>query len=382
MLEDKIITYCRQMLEESSEDLPFHNIDLIKRRSLFLNKLMLKSKELESLESAIWIDITAMAINPLYHHKEVQTILSNLGDVISEDLKNIFKLHLKSTGNSLLSRFNRVFNYSYEAKYNINQLRKEQIQILGDSFLDNKWMEEQGEELALLEVSYFEFDQGEVQEQAIAKETIIKKKEKYQKAIEVAVAKELHLDSEDIKKLKKKLTKVEAIPERGIESWFRLTSKNLYTRLSIVDTKAGMLITANSLIISIVLGSLYTRLDEDPHLIFAVASLIITNVTSITFAILAAIPKGEMKNKTTESANSNLMTFEDFYNLSLGEYRINVKEIMNSGDVLYNSITTNIYELGQKLARKYRLIRLSFLVLLYGFLISIMMFGVCHLIGL
>ena len=118
---------------------------------------------------------------------------------------------------------------------------------------------------------------------------------KNQKQLDKALMKDLHVDKEDLKKLKKKLLKAEGRPERGIETWFRLTSKNLYTRLKIVDTKANILITSNSIIISVVLGSLYTRLDQDPHLIYAVGGMVITNVLSIVFAILATIPRSQDK---------------------------------------------------------------------------------------
>ncbi len=60
------------------------------------------------------------------------------------------------------------------------------------------------------------------------------------KAIDKALRKELGVDKEALKKLKKKLLKAEGKPERGIETWFRLASKNLYSRLQIVDTKANI----------------------------------------------------------------------------------------------------------------------------------------------
>lgn len=182
------------------------------------------------------------------------------------------------------------------------------------------------------------------------------------------------------KKLKQKLKMIEQVPERGIETWFRLTSKNLYSRLQIVDTKAGMLITSNSLIISIVLGSLYTRLDEDRHLIFAVAPLIITNMLSIVFAIIAAVPNKMEKVKMNQvTTNVDLMNFESFYGLSEADYKTSIKGIMNSGSALYDSMMSDIYLIGQKLARKYRLIRISFMILLYGICISVLMFALCHL---
>ena len=192
---------------------------------------------------------------------------------------------------------------------------------------------------------------------------------------------DMGIDKEELKKLKKKLVKAESRPERGIETWFRLASKNLYTRLQIVDTKANILITANAIIISVVLGSLYPRLDDDPHLIFAVGGLVLTNVLSISFAILATIPKAwTKKSGTTNLESADLMTFEDFSGMHLTDYRESVMRTIADGNTLYPSIITDIHELGVKLARKYKLIRTSYLIFLYGIIISIILFGACHAI--
>lgn len=206
-----------------------------------------------------------------------------------------------------------------------------------------------------------------------------KKEKKKNKIIDQALMLEMGIDKDELKKLKKKLVKVESRPERGIETWLRLASKNLYTRLQIVDTKANILITANAIIISMVLGTLYTRLDDDPHLIFAVGGLVITNVLSIGFAILATIPKSwTKKSSLTNIESADLMTFEDFSDMQLDDYRNSVIKTMEDGSTLYPSIITDIHSLGVKLARKYKLIRISYLVFLYGIILSMILFGACH----
>lgn len=77
------------------------------------------------------------------------------------------------------------------------------------------------------------------------------------KVIDEQLRAELQLSATELQALKKKLKKAEAFPERGIETWFRLASRNLYTRRQIVDTKANLLITINSLILSVVLTVAY-----------------------------------------------------------------------------------------------------------------------------
>jgi len=201
------------------------------------------------------------------------------------------------------------------------------------------------------------------------------------KAIDKALRKELGVDKETLKKLKKKMLKAEGKPERGIETWFRLTSKNLYSRLQIVDTKANILITANAIIISMVLGTLYTKLDEDPHMIYAVIGLVITNILSISYAIIATLPKSFSNQKLKGlREEKDLMTFDDFHDMSLVEYKNSVMSVMEKGDTLYPSIINDIHALGVVLARKYQLIRISYLIFLYGIIFSVILFSVCHVL--
>ena len=76
---------------------------------------------------------------------------------------------------------------------------------------------------------------------------------KKNKDVDQFLFQELGVDHEKLKKLMKKLTKEEGKLERGVETWFILASKNLYSRLQIVDTKANILVTANAMIISVIL---------------------------------------------------------------------------------------------------------------------------------
>jgi len=207
----------------------------------------------------------------------------------------------------------------------------------------------------------------------------LRSEKKKKKVIDQALMQEMGIDKDELKKLKKKLAKAESRPDRGIETWFRLASKNLYTRLQIVDRKANILITANAIIISVVLGTLYTRLDDDPHLIFAIAGLLITNLSSITFSILATIPETWKKRKTIKSLEcADLMTFEAFSDMALSDYRDSVVRTIEDEKTLYPSLITDIHGLGIKLSKKYKLIRISYLVFLYGIILSIIMFGFCH----
>lgn len=187
------------------------------------------------------------------------------------------------------------------------------------------------------------------------------------------------LSSEKMKKKKKKGKKS---PERGIETWFRVASRNLYTRRKIVDTKSNILVTVNSIIISVVLGGLYPRLGADPHLVFALTPLVLTNLLSIAFAIFATRPKllasGQVSKTSVQEKEASLMTFDDFYLMPYPEYQQAVEAMMQDGSFLYGTITRDIHRLGVDLSRRYKYIRVSYNVFLIGIIISVFLFGLCH----
>jgi len=103
----------------------------------------------------------------------------------------------------------------------------------------------------------------------------------------------LNIDKDQLKALKKKLAKVEPRSERGAETLFRLVSKNQYTLNTMIDRKSNILISVNALILSIIIGTVYSQMDSDPHLIYPVVMILITNLISIAYAIFATRPELE-----------------------------------------------------------------------------------------
>ncbi len=193
--------------------------------------------------------------------------------------------------------------------------------------------------------------------------------------------KELSIDKEQLKALKKKLKKLEGYPEKGIETWFRITSKNLYTRRQIVDTKSNILITVNSIILSIILGSLYPLLDEDPHLLWAMVPMILTNLFSIAYAIFATRPviaSGKFTKEEIKQKKARLMTFDDFSQMPLEDYEWAVDEMMQDRGFLYDTMKRDIHQLGVDLRRRYQFIKIAYNIFLTGITISILAFGACH----
>lgn len=217
------------------------------------------------------------------------------------------------------------------------------------------------------------------------KDALEKLDKKQRKALEsltdIQLMEALDIEATKLKGLKKKLAKVEGYPERGIETWFRLASRNLYTRRQIVDTKSNILITVNSIMISALLSTLYPRLGEDPHLIYGIVPIVLGNLISITYAIFATRPtlgKGVFSEDELTQKKAYLMTFDDFYKMPVEAYESALTEMMQDGTFLYSTIKREVHQLGVDLSRRYYNIRIAYNVFLVGLTIGLIAFGMCH----
>ncbi|MCC1483172.1 Pycsar system effector family protein [Winogradskyella immobilis] len=184
----------------------------------------------------------------------------------------------------------------------------------------------------------------------------------------------LNVDKDALKQLKKKLAKVAPRSERGVETLFRLLSKNQYTLNTMIDTKSNILISINALILSLILGTVMSQLSTDPHLIFPIVMMLFTNLASIAFAIFATRP--ELVHGKREA--KNLMFYGNFQDMEEDEYISKVTNLMNEGDELYKTIATDTYHLGKTIDRKFKLLRKSFNIFLIGIILSVIAFIGCH----
>ncbi|MFC6096922.1 Pycsar system effector family protein [Flavobacterium qiangtangense] len=177
---------------------------------------------------------------------------------------------------------------------------------------------------------------------------------------------------------KKKLEKMDS-PERGIDTVFRVTLNN-HTQLSqIADSKANILLSVNAIIISIALSTLIPKLDSpsNAHLVFPTFIMLMFSVVSIVFAILSTRPKvtsGFFTRKDIDDRKVNLLFFGNFYKMPIDEYQWAMNEMMKDREYLYNSMIKDLYYLGLVLNRKYKLLRITYNVFMFGIILSFFAF--------
>lgn len=193
------------------------------------------------------------------------------------------------------------------------------------------------------------------------------------------LAQEMDVDASKIKDLKKKLSKIEPRSERGVETMFRLLSKNHYTLNTMVDRKSNILISINAIIMSIILGTVMNQMKDDPHLIVPLTMMLLTNLASIVLAVFATRPDfTHGQAEKTNSHTSNPMFFGNFHNMSEADYVADIRALMYGGDQLYDAIAKDTYHLGRNINRKFGLLRKSFNVFTLGITLSVLTFIACH----
>jgi HD-GYP domain-containing protein (c-di-GMP phosphodiesterase class II) len=249
-------------------------------------------------------------------------------------------------------------------------LRAETEMIQGHSIPDLEWYESN---LSFLSQHYFQTP--------YTKENYQKRKNK-----NVLLINELKKEAEA--KVKAKLAKEaekrekehlkQTTPERGIETMFRMTSRNHMELSNMADNKANIMITINSIIISIVAASLLPKLDKNVFLIVPTFLLLATCLGAIIFATISTRPKisgGTFTKEDVKAHKVNLLFFGNFFKMSFKDYDEAMGEMLQSRTYLYGALTQDIYGLGQVLAKKYRLIRIAYNIFMGGLVLTVLAFA-------
>ncbi len=166
---------------------------------------------------------------------------------------------------------------------------------------------------------------------------------------------------------------------KGIQTMLRLTSENHLKLSEMADHKANILISVNSIIISVILSVLLRKLQEDAYLTIPTIIFLVVAVTTIVIAIMATRPKvsgGDFTEEDIKQKKTNLLFFGNFYKATYEQYNAAMHEMMLDTDYLYGTLIKDIYYLGVVLGRKYKLIRLAYSIFMIGIIVAVLAFAV------
>ena len=169
---------------------------------------------------------------------------------------------------------------------------------------------------------------------------------------------------------------------RGADSMLRLTARNQISLSSIADNKSNILISLNGIIISLGLALLVRKFEERPEFIIPTLVFLAFSLATIVLAILSTRPyvsSGKLNSQDVKQKKVNLLFFGNFYKMDIHEYETSVEEMFNDDPYLYSAMIRDQYYLGKVLARKYKLLRLTYGVFMVGLIVSVVSFILVYL---
>jgi hypothetical protein len=165
----------------------------------------------------------------------------------------------------------------------------------------------------------------------------------------------------------------------GAQTFFRTSYRTHIDLSAIADNKAHIMISVNAILISVLISVItYRNMTEtNPAVLMPVVIFLVTGLSSLIFAVLAARPKvTSLINDGTpiDDAKRNLMFFGNFVSLKVERYEELLDEMFKDSDLLYGNMARDLYNLGKVLDRKYRLLSISYNIFMVGFVSTVVLF--------
>lgn len=165
--------------------------------------------------------------------------------------------------------------------------------------------------------------------------------------------------------------------KRGVSDMFRTSYRSHVELSAIADNKSNIMITVNGIIISIIIAEVADEISTSPWLYWPAAILMLFCLGSLVYAIRAARPRVSKEPVTLEDVRANranILFFGNYHNMKRGEFVEGIEELMVDEERLYDSMARDLYGLGQVLARKYELLRVSYNIFMVGIIVGVLLF--------
>jgi hypothetical protein len=159
---------------------------------------------------------------------------------------------------------------------------------------------------------------------------------------------------------------------RGIQTLFRTVSKNHYNLLKMVDNKARIVLTVNSIITSLLFGIQILNWEAQitEHSI-SLKILVICSMLSMVFAIASMLPHRYIGKSFRKSGYKGTLYAENFSNQTLTEFKEEFDRIMSTGKTVYDELITDLYFLGKTITIKQRILLFSVIIFMLGLISTI-----------
>lgn len=353
-----------------------HTLETVKACKELATAYNLSSRDHEILMLAAWFHDTGYTTTYQGHEESSVAIMKKYlqGEYKLDDLAEIESLILSTKAQSVpdgsLQEILHDADYINIGKKKFNEraelLRIEWEFLLKKQYTDVEWAEEQLK--FLLETTFK------------TEEAVLLYSDQRELNIRAQRARIEELKENDLKLKSKLETKASASKKdgRGIETLYRSVYAYHINLSSIADNKANIMISINTIIISLVItlfGTGFTFSSDDEfstvRFVFPMAALLMSSLAAVVFAILSARPNVTSKEKyELSNKRSSILFFGNFAQLQLDEFIEQIKLLKHQKEELYDSMSTDIYYLGNVLVKKYRLLTWSYNLFMGGLVLS------------
>ena len=162
-------------------------------------------------------------------------------------------------------------------------------------------------------------------------------------------------------------------PRQQLDHMLRETRMHLISFSRMADTKANILLSISSVLLSISLTQ-----AADPRFTASIVVLVSFLLVTIFLALMTVIPKLQSfrhKKLTVHDPNYSPLFFGNYVDISYEEYARDMEEIMNDSDRTYEIMVKEIYYSGVYLLNsKYRYIRYGYMFFFAGLILSTAIF--------
>jgi hypothetical protein len=166
-------------------------------------------------------------------------------------------------------------------------------------------------------------------------------------------------------------------PPKTIETMLRIASNNSQKLSDQADTKSHILISVNTLIVSVMLAVLAKQSKGEGALSIALIMQLAVSMATIGLAIMATRPtisKGLFTQSDLQQKKVNLLFFGNFYKMKFEDYAAGMFSVMRDSEVVYISLLRDIYCQGIVLGRKYKMLKHAYYVFMFGLIASVVAF--------
>jgi hypothetical protein len=156
---------------------------------------------------------------------------------------------------------------------------------------------------------------------------------------------------------------------RGIETLFRVTYQNHISLSQLADQKAGILISINGLIISVIIAVLTPRFVSWSWTLMPSAVLVAGCLVSLAFAVISARPRIDRTSVTLDDVRNNrgnMLFFGHFLSMPVADFQAAMRAVGKDRRMIHDALSRQLYAMGDALRTKYRYLQLAYTAFLVG----------------